>query len=138
MPLLRGLVNDDFQPTERTWRAKFRDAFLGMGLGVRGQSSFRVHLVCAALVILAGAVLQISRLEWCLALLCITAVLAAELFNSALERMAKAIDRRHNADLGAALDIASGAVLVTAVGAAAVGAAIFLFRLGVLAGWWRA
>jgi diacylglycerol kinase len=129
-------VNDDFQPTNRTWSAKFRDAFRGIASGVRGQSSFRVHLVFAALVAAAGVVLRISRIEWRLVLLCITAVLAAELFNSALERMAKAIDRRRNPELGAALDIASGAVLVTALGAAAVGADIFLYRLGVLLEWW--
>jgi diacylglycerol kinase len=129
-------VNDDFQPTNRSWSAKFRDAFRGIAAGVRGQSSFRVHLVFAALVAAAGVVLRISRIEWRLVLLCITAVLAAELFNSALERMAKAIDRRRNPELGAALDIASGAVLVTALGAAAVGADIFLYRLGVLLEWW--
>ena len=128
-------MNDDFQPANRTWSAKFRDAFRGIALGVRGQSSFRVHLVFAVSVVAAGVVLRLSRIEWCVVLLCITAVLAAELFNSALERMAKAIDRRHNADVGAALDIASGAVFIAALGAAAVGATIFLFRLGVLLEW---
>jgi diacylglycerol kinase len=130
--------DDEFQPTERSWKAKFRDALVGIALGIRGQSSFRVHLLCALLAVAAGAVLRIDRIEWCLVVLCITAVLAAELFNSALERMAKAIDRRHNPELGAALDIASGAVLLAAVGAVAVGAAVFVFRFGVLVKWWTA
>lgn len=129
-------MDPEFQPTQRTWTAKFRDAFLGVALGVRGQSSFRVHLVCAVLVIAAGVWLRVSRVEWCLLTLCIAAVLAAELFNSALERMAKAIDRRHNAELGAALDIASGAVLFTALGASVAGAIVFVFRLGVYLQWW--
>ncbi len=130
--------DDEFQPTRRTWYAKFRDAFLGIALGIRGQSSFRVHLVCAAAVIVAGVALRLDRVAWCLVGLCIIAVLAAEMFNSALERMAKAIDRRRNPDLGAALDIASGAVLVVSLGAAAVGATLFLHRLGVLLKWWNA
>jgi diacylglycerol kinase len=129
-------VNDEFQPTQRSWKAKFRDAFAGIAIGVRGQSSFRVHLLFAAAVIVLGAILQINRVEWRLLVLCITAVLTAELFNSALERMAKAIDSRRNPELGAALDIASGAVLLAAAGAAIVGAEIFLFRLGVLMKWW--
>jgi diacylglycerol kinase len=128
--------NDDFEPTKRTWGRKFRDAFVGIALGVRGQSSFRIHLLFAAAVIAAGAVVRIHRLEWCVVGLCITAVLAAELFNSSLERMAKAIDNRRNPELGAALDIASGAVLVAAAGAAAVGGVVFLFRLGVVFTWW--
>lgn len=130
--------DDEFQPTQRTWFAKFRDAFLGIALGVRGQSSFRVHLICAVLVTAAGVVLRIDRMEWCLVGLCIIAVLAAEMFNSALERMAKAIDRRHNTDLGAALDIASGAVLTVSFGAAVIGTIVFLHRLGVILTWWSA
>jgi diacylglycerol kinase (ATP) len=130
-------MDDDFQPTRRTWKAKFRDAFVGIALGIRGQSSFRVHLLFAAAAIALGVILRINRIEWCMVGLCIAAVLAAELFNSALERMAKAIDSRRNSELGAALDIASGAVLAAALGAAAVGAMIFLFRFGLLLNWWR-
>src|SRR5687768_12614654 len=129
-------MDDEFQPTQRTWRAKFRDAFVGIAMGIRGQSSFRAHLACAAAVVMAGVALRINRTEWSLVVLCITAVLAAELFNSALERMSKAIDRRRNPELGAALDIASGAVLLAAVGAAIVGVLVFVFRLGVLLTWW--
>jgi diacylglycerol kinase len=129
-------VHDEFQPTNRSWNAKFKDAFVGVTLGVRGQSSFRVHLLFAAAVIALGAILQVTRVEWRLLVLCIAAVLTAELFNSALERMAKAIDSRRNPELGAALDIASGAVLLAAAGAAIVGAEIFLYRLGILMKWW--
>jgi diacylglycerol kinase (ATP) len=128
--------SDDFQPTQRSWRAKFRDAFAGIAAGIHGQSSFRVHLLCTAAAVALGFILRISRVEWCLVALCIAAVLAAELFNSALERMAKAIDSRRNAELGAALDIASGAVLLAGAGAGAVGAMIFVFRLGILLEWW--
>lgn len=120
------------------WYAKFRNAFRGIGLGIRGESSFKVHFVFAALVIVAGGVLRINDAHrWCLLLLCITAVLSAELFNSALERMAQAISKRRDADLGAALDIGSAAVLAASAGAALVGTIIFLTRLGELLGWWE-
>lgn len=103
---------------------------------MRGQSSFRVHLVMAAAVVLAAAVLGVTPLEWCVLLVCITAVFAAELFNSAIERLAREVDRNHNPAVGAALDIASGAVLVAALGSALIGCIIFGHRLGKLAGWW--
>jgi diacylglycerol kinase (ATP) len=60
--------------------------------------------------------------------LCITVVQAAELFNSALECLAKAIDTNHNPHIADALDLAGGAVLVTAIGAATVGAIVFVAR----------
>ena len=58
---------------KRSWPEKFRDAFRGVGLGVRGQSSFRVHFLVAALVIVAAAVMQVPLWEWCVLLLCVKA-----------------------------------------------------------------
>ncbi len=118
----------------RSWPEKFRNAARGVGLAARGQSSFTVHLGFAVAVVLASWWLEISRVEWCLVVLCIAMVLAAETMNSALERIARLIDRSHNPELGAALDMASGAVLLAAAGAVAVGLAIFLPRLGALWG----
>lgn len=115
---------DDRPP--RTWRKKFGDAGRGVVQGIRGQNSFAVHLTMALAVIVAGVVFQLSLLEWCLVLLCITWVITCELFNSSLEFLAQAIDRRHNPWVGRALDVASGAVLMASIGAAVVGALIFL------------
>ena len=68
-----------------------------------------------------------SRIEWCLLALCVAIVLTAEIFNSALEQLAKAITREHDAHIRAALDMASGAVLLASVGAAIVGTVVLLF-----------
>ena len=114
---------------KRSWPEKFRDAFLGIGLGIRGQSSFRVHLVAALLVVTGGMVLQVSLIQWCLLVICITLVLMAEMFNSALEALAPVIDPQYNRHLAVALDVGSAAVLLAALGAAIVGAIIFGSRL---------
>lgn len=116
---------NDWQPdAHRSWTKKFRDAFRGLWVGVRGQKSFLVHLPMAAAVIACAGVFEVSTLDWCLLILSIAAVLSAELFNSALETMAQEIDREFNPNLGRALDIASGAVLVISAGAAIVGLVI--------------
>ena len=60
---------------------------------------------------MVAGLLRVSRVDWSILLLCIFGVLTAELFNSALESVARAIDTRHNPHLAAALDIASAAVL---------------------------
>jgi diacylglycerol kinase len=125
-------MSDPYRPPKRSWLRKFRDALAGAWQGVRGQSSFYVHFAVAATVVVAAAVLCVSLVEWCLLALCITIVLAAEMFNSALESLAKAIDAEHNLHLEAALNIGSAAVLLAAIGAAAVGLVIFLYRLSLL------
>ena len=112
-----------------SWVRKFRCAFRGAKLGVRGQSSFFVHFFMAAAVVAAGLALSVTLVEWCVLLACITIVLTAEMFNSALERFAKTVEPRPNAHVRDALDIGSGAVLVASVGAAVIGAVIFLNRL---------
>jgi diacylglycerol kinase len=120
----------------RPWRDKFRDAFRGLALAIRSERSFLVHLPMAAAVLVVGIILRVNLVEACILGLCVTVVLAAETFNTALEQLAKEITRERNPGIAAALDMASGAVLITAIGAAAVGAAIFLNRLGALLHWW--
>ena len=88
-----------FEPPRRRWPAKFRAAGRAMAAALRSQSSFHVHAVATLLVLAAAALLQMGRLQWCLLLLCITSVLAAEMFNTALEILAKAVDREFNAYL---------------------------------------
>jgi diacylglycerol kinase len=114
-------IGDDFHSPDRGWRQKFRDAFRGTWRGVHDQSSFRVHFVAAVLVLVAAAVLRLERKEWCLLILAISGVLVAEMFNTALEHLAKAVDRTHNPHIGNALDIGSAAVLLAAFAAVAIG-----------------
>lgn len=125
----------EFVPPRRSWPRKFRAAGRAMAAALRSQSSFHVHLVVAALVVLAASLMRVDRLEWCLLALCITTVLAAEMFNTAIEILARAVDREFNPYLAQALDTSSGAVLMTALGAVAVGALVFLHRAAVLLGW---
>src|SRR5436305_2309634 len=78
--------------SRRYWRDKFREAFRGVKLGVRGHSSFSVHFFFAALVVTAAAVLEFHWVEWCVVLGCVGAVIAAELFNSAIETLFHGLD----------------------------------------------
>jgi diacylglycerol kinase len=120
------MLDDNPHSPERSWSEKFRDAFRGVKLGVRGQSSFFVHFFFAVAVIVAAIVLGVSDYrEWCLLILCIAGVLAAEMFNSAMELLARCISDQPDARLGRALDIGSAAVLIASVGAAVVGLIIF-------------
>jgi diacylglycerol kinase (ATP) len=101
-----------------------------------GQSSFVVHAVATVIVFLAGWYLRVPRLEWSLLVLCIVIVWMAELFNSALEALAAALGTNYNSQVGKALDVASAAVLIAALGASAVGLILLGYRFGLYWGWW--
>ena len=118
----------------RPWRAKFRDAFRGLKLGVRGHSSFFVHFFAAALVVAAGFVFRCAVWEWCVLVGCIGFVLTAELFNSALETLFRGLDEATRERAWPALDVAAGAVLLASLTAVAVGLLIFLPKLAALLG----
>lgn len=119
----------------RRWRDKFADAFRGLKLGIRGQSSFFVHFFVAAAALAAAWVMSLDWVSWCLLLLCIGMVLTAEMFNSALETFCRGLDEPSRNRCAPALDIAAGAVLLAASTAILVGGAIFLVRLAVLLHW---
>jgi diacylglycerol kinase len=80
----------------------------------------------AAAVVVAAAAVRASLVEWGLLVLCIAVVLAAEMFNTALEHLGRAITREENADIREALDMAAGAVLVVSIGAAVVGVLVLV------------
>lgn len=113
----------------RSWRAKFDDAFRGLKLGIRGHSSFFVHFFVATVVLAAAVTLQVSVLQWCLLLGCITAVIGAELFNSAIEVLCRVLEVDRLPNGKAPLDIAAGAVLAVSIGASIVGGIVFADRI---------
>jgi diacylglycerol kinase len=116
----------------RPWRDKFKCAFRGLKLGIRGHSSFAVHFFFAALVLAAAAIFKCDLLEWCVLLGCIGLVLTAELFNSALETLFRELDEATRDRAWPALDVAAGAVLLASITAAVIGSIIFLRHLALL------
>jgi diacylglycerol kinase (ATP) len=86
----------------------------------RSEGSFRIQCGCAAAGLLLLAWLRPAPLWWGLAALATALTLAAELFNSALERLADRLHPEQHPDIGAVKDMAAGAVLVLALGGLAV------------------
>ncbi|MDR1957538.1 MAG: diacylglycerol kinase family protein [Planctomycetaceae bacterium] len=111
---------------KRTWKRKFSDAFRGLGQSVKQQSSYKVHIFFMVMVPLLGLFLRLDVLQWCMLILCITVVVAAEMFNTSIETLSRAVTQEENAFVGRSLDIASGAVLTVSIGASLVGTIIFL------------
>ncbi len=111
------------------WLRKFYCAFRGIYLGSRNETSFVIHYGAAVVVAAAAAFLGCTLIEWSLLALCIALVWMAELFNSAIESLARSLSSEYNPTVGQSLDIASGAVLVAAMGSAIVGSLILIPKL---------
>ena len=96
-------------------------AWNGIRAAAQEERNFRFHLCAACYALLASWLAELAAAEWCLIVLCIAAVLALELVNSAVERAVDKPDTTHWWSAGAAKDMAAGAVLVMAAGCLAVG-----------------
>src|SRR5262245_45098140 len=119
-------MSDIDQPPPRTWVQKFRDSGRGLFVAIRGDASFAVHLFAAGSGLALAATLPVTRAESCILILCIALVITAELVNTSLERLAKAVAHEFDPHVRDALDISSGAVLAASIGAAAIGCLILL------------
>lgn len=117
-------------PRSTTWLGKFSAAGRGVVIAITGEQSFRVHLPAAVAVVVAGCYLRTTAAEWCVLLLCIAGVGTAELLNTAVERLAAAVDAEDNPKIRDALDIASGAVLWVSCFAAVIGGVVFASAWG--------
>ena len=114
--------------SRRSWLQKFSAAGRGLWWALRSQSSFTIHFLAAATVIACAAVWRVTALEWCLLVGAIGIVCVAELFNTAIESLARAIAIGHHPRIRDALDVASGAVLLSAIVAALIGGIVFVPR----------
>ena len=101
-------------------------ALAGIRTAWRTESSFKVHVVAAALVIAALVWFEPQPLWWAIFAFVIGAVMAAELFNTALEHLADHLHPDQHPAIKAVKDCAAGAVLATSI-AAVVVAVAFLY-----------
>jgi diacylglycerol kinase len=104
----------------------FSYALAGLRAAVKTEQSFRLHLLAMVVAIGIGIYDDISMASWGIVLLSIGLVLAAELFNTALERLGDGFSGgAYNEFVKREKDASAAAVLVTATAALAVGV-IFL------------
>jgi diacylglycerol kinase (ATP) len=100
-------------------------ALNGIAIMVRTQHNAWIHAAATVVVVSTGVALGISNAEWRWLILAIVSVWTAEALNTALEFLADVASPAFHPLAGKAKDVAAGAVLISAVGAACIGAAIF-------------
>jgi undecaprenol kinase len=103
-------------------------ALNGIGTTCRSEHSFKTHLVATVAVIGVLLWLQPAPLWWAIAALTIGFVLAAEIFNTAVEGLADHLHPEQHSAIKVVKDCAAGAVLIASIAALGVAAA-FVYEL---------
>lgn len=107
----------------------FHFAAKGFGSLLRSENNFQFHFLAAGLVLVAGIILKVSRIEWIVLLIQIALVFAVEAFNTAIEKLSDFVSPEWNPAIGQIKDIAAAGVLIIAVEAVFVAILIFGNRL---------
>lgn len=89
------------------------------------QHNAWLHAVATCAVVAAGVVWDVSAVDWCLLALATMAVWTAEALNTAFEFLTDVASPAFHPLAEKAKDVAAGAVLLTAIGAAVVGLIVF-------------
>ena len=89
------------------------------------QHNAWIHAVATIAVTAAGLMLHISTLSWSLLVLATVAVWVAEALNTAFEYLCDVASPDFHPLVKKSKDVAAGAVLLSATGAAIVGALVF-------------
>jgi diacylglycerol kinase (ATP) len=107
----------------------FLYAIKGLSHALTTQGNFRIHLVAMAAAVILGFYFSISRIEWLFVVVAIGFVLAAELFNTAVEYLVDLVSPEWKEKAGWIKDVAAGAVLIAALVALVIGLIIFLPKI---------
>lgn len=99
----------------------FRFAALGLAFMFRTQHNAWIHLAITGAVVAAGWRLQVSAADWRWLVAAIVLVWFAETMNTAFEYVCDVVSPEFHGSVEKAKDIAAGAVLICAVGAALLG-----------------
>ena len=103
----------------------FRDAFRGIALCMVRERNMRIHTVAALYVFVFSFYFEMSAVRYAVLFLTFGAVMAAEIFNTSIEKLSDVVSKEYDEGIRTVKDLAAGAVLICAVFAVGVGVALF-------------
>lgn len=109
----------------RKFLESLRYALEGIAYCTKTQRNMKIHFVFAIIALLAGIIIQISRLEFIIIIMVISMVFICEIFNTAIEKAVDTTTQEYHPIAKIAKDVAASAVLVSVINAIAVGCMIF-------------
>jgi diacylglycerol kinase (ATP) len=115
---------------KRTDSVKY--AVNGIFVIIKTQHNAWLHLLITIIVATTGFLLKIDNSEWIVLVLAIITVWVAEGLNTAIECLGDIVSSDYHPLIGKAKDVAAGAVLIAAIGAAIIGCIVFLPKLSAI------
>ena len=104
-------------------------ALNGWKQSLRSEKNIRIQLVAMLLVVSGGLYWHISFTEWYVVILTITAVLGAEMMNTAIEKLCNVVSPDFHPGIKIVKDIAAGAVMLICTGGLITGSLIFIPKI---------
>ena len=126
------IVMNQHPSSKFSLRARLRSicfAWAGIVAFFKAEPNACIHAGASMAAVALGFSLQLSAVEWIVISLSISLVWAAELFNTAIERMANRLSPGYDPAVKFVKDVAAAAVLLTALGAFVSGIIIFLPKI---------
>lgn len=119
---------------KKKWKNKnfavaLKNSISGIKQVFRTERNFKIQLAFAMVAILMAILLKLTGIEWVILILVMGSVFFAEMLNTAIEVMLDLYIQEYNEGVKIAKDIASGAVLITAIVSVIVGAMLFLQKI---------
>lgn len=107
----------------------FKYAFEGIFTSLKEERNLIIHVIMMFLVIVSGIIFKINLSEWFTCIILFIIVIAAELFNTAIEIAVNISSPEINPLAKRCKDVSAGAVLVTAIGSSIIGLMIFIPKI---------
>jgi len=112
-----------------SFAARISYALQGLSHGLRAEASLRTQAIVFVAALIVLAVMRPGAVWWALVLLASAAVLAAELFNTAIEHLADELHPADSPGMRIVKDCAAAGVLIASLGALGVAVALVLHLL---------
>ncbi|MDO5118769.1 MAG: diacylglycerol kinase family protein [Coriobacteriales bacterium] len=116
-------------PNHPTFRRSFLFAVQGFRTALTQERNLKVMLAAGGITIVAGLIVGLDALSWAIVLVCCGIIIAAELINTAIEKVVDLVSPEFHPLAGQAKDIAAAAVWVMALLVAIVGILVFVRAL---------
>ena len=120
---------EEFKKKRKKLRNSFKYAFEGVHRELKEEQNLKIHFLIMIVVVIAGIVYSISKIERMICIILFGLVITAELINTAIETTVDIAMPRKDEKAKLAKDVAAGAVLVCAITASIIGLIIFLPKI---------
>ena len=98
---------------------KFLDALNGLKIALNHKSVL-IQMMLGIIAIIGGLIIKLDFYEWLVFIICISLVVSLEIMNTAIEKIGDYLNLENDERIKKIKDLASGAVLISAIGSAII------------------